>query len=92
MAASDTTVGSTPSTGRGTSHVDRLTEFSAVPAYNPVIDNAQVTVAADQSLPDLASDVMDEIQDIRDMFERWTGMLSRIRDLSSPEPLDRDLP
>ncbi len=32
MAASDTTVGSTPSTGRGTSHVDRLTEFSAVPA------------------------------------------------------------
>lgn len=35
MAASDTTVGSTPSTGRGTSHVDRLTEFSAVPAYNP---------------------------------------------------------
>lgn len=57
-----------------------------------VIDNAQVTVAADQSLPYLASDVMDEIQDIRDMFERWTGMLSRIRDLSSPEPLDRDLP
>lgn len=37
MAASDTTVGSTPSTGRGTSHVDRLTEFSAVPAYNPML-------------------------------------------------------
>ena len=55
-----------------------------------VIDDAQVTVAADQLLPELASDVLDEIQDLRDMFERWAGMLSRIRNLSSPDPLDRD--
>ena len=49
MAASDD-CWSTPSTGRGTSHVDRLTEFSAVPA-NPSGRRRPVRRSADPHHP-----------------------------------------
>ncbi len=53
-----------------------------------VMDDAQVTVSSGQTLPDLASDALDEVQECLDMFGRWTDMLSLVRELGNPEPSD----
>lgn len=49
-----------------------------------VMDGAAVTVAADQTLADLASDVMDEVREFKDLFTRWEELLSRVNELASP--------
>jgi hypothetical protein len=55
-----------------------------------VMDGAQVTTSSDQTIPDLASDVADEVRDLVEMLGRWTAMLSLICDLGAAEPLDRE--
>ncbi|WP_298701944.1 hypothetical protein [uncultured Variovorax sp.] len=55
-----------------------------------VMDGAQVTVSSEQTLPDLASDALDEVQECLDMFGRWTAMLSLVRELGTAEPFDSE--
>lgn len=66
----------------------RLLELHSM--LHTVMDGAQVTTSSDQTIPDLASDVADEVRGLVEMLGRWGEMLSLISDLGAAEPFDAE--
>lgn len=64
----------------------RLLELHGM--LHTVMDGAQVTTSSDQTIPDLASDVADEVRGLIEMLGRWTEILSLVSDLGAAESLE----